>query len=78
MELEEAKLSKLMSLTKTTLRAKRGIPFKEFYSMSGKMQNASQGVPGTEGCIRSGKNAQSCSLVAKKVVPRYTLLAAQK
>ena len=28
--------------------------------------------------IRSGKNAQSCSLVAKEVVPRYTLLAAQK
>ena len=28
--------------------------------------------------IRSGKNAQSCSLVTKKVVPRYTSLAAQK
>ena len=51
MELEKDKLDKLMSLTKTALRAKRGIPFKEFYSMSGKMRNASQGVPGTEGCF---------------------------
>ena len=49
MELEEGKLTKLMDITKAALRAKRGVPFKEFHSMTGKMRNASMGVPGTNG-----------------------------
>ena len=51
MELEKDKLDKLMSMTKSALKAIRGILFKDLYSMTGKMRNASQGVPGTEGCF---------------------------
>ena len=49
MQLEDAKLTKLMATTKAALRTRRGIPFKEFREMTGKMRHASMGVPGTNG-----------------------------
>ena len=53
MELEKDKLDRLMSMSKSALRAKGGILFTKFYSLSGKMRYASQGVPGTEECFSS-------------------------
>ena len=49
MELEEEKRSKLMATTKAALRAKHGVPFKDFNRMTGKMRHAAMGVPGSEG-----------------------------
>ena len=49
MELEEGKFHKLMTSTKAALRAKQGVPFPDFRKLTGKMRNASMGVPGTNG-----------------------------
>ena len=49
MELEEEKRSKLMATTKAAIRAKHGVPFKDFNRMTGKMRHAAMGVPGSEG-----------------------------
>ena len=38
-----------MKLTKQALRAKRGVPFKSFRKILGKMRRALQGIPGSNG-----------------------------